>query len=148
MITLVFQITASLLQPLIGYAADRRPVNVVLPIGMGFTLVGLALLAFARSYELILVSVAVIGIGSAVFHPEASRVARAASGGRYGFAQSFFQVGGNFGQSTRAAAGGLCRRAVRPALGPGVHGPGADRGHPAHRRQPLVRRASDATPTR
>ncbi len=99
-ITLVFQITASLLQPLIGYAADRRPVNGVLPIGMGFTLVGLALLAFARSYELILVSVAVIGIGSAVFHPEASRVARAASGGRYGFAQSFFQVGGNFGQST------------------------------------------------
>ena len=99
-ITLVFQITASLLQPLIGYAADRRPVNGVLPVGMGFTLVGLALLAFARSYELILVSVAVIGIGSAVFHPEASRVARAASGGRYGFAQSFFQVGGNFGQST------------------------------------------------
>ncbi len=99
-ITLVFQITASLLQPLIGYAADRRPVNGVLPVGMGFTLVGLALLAFARSYELILVSVAVIGIGSAIFHPEASRVARAASGGRYGFAQSFFQVGGNFGQST------------------------------------------------
>jgi FSR family fosmidomycin resistance protein-like MFS transporter len=99
-ITLVFQITASLLQPLIGYAADRRPMNGILPVGMGFTLVGLFLLAFARTYGLILLAVAVIGIGSAVFHPEASRVARAASGGRYGFAQSLFQVGGNFGQST------------------------------------------------
>jgi len=99
-ITFVFQITASLLQPLIGYAADRRPMKWILPVGMAFTLIGLFLLASARTYELILLSVAVIGIGSAVFHPEASRVARAAAGGRYGFAQSLFQVGGNFGQST------------------------------------------------
>jgi MFS transporter, FSR family, fosmidomycin resistance protein len=98
-ITLVFQITASFLQPLIGLGLDRRPVNGILPTGMVFTLVGLALLAFANSYPLILVSVAIIGIGSAVFHPEASRVARLASGGRHGFAQSLFQVGGNFGQS-------------------------------------------------
>ncbi len=98
-ITLVFQITASFLQPLIGMALDRRPITGVLPAGMGFTLVGLALLAFANSYAMILISVAVVGIGSAVFHPEASRVARFASGGRHGFAQSLFQVGGNFGQS-------------------------------------------------
>ncbi len=98
-ITLVFQITASFLQPLIGMRLDRRPVNGILPAGMAFTLVGLALLAFANSYLMILLSVAVVGIGSAVFHPEASRVARSASGGRHGFAQSFFQVGGNFGQS-------------------------------------------------
>ncbi len=98
-ITFVFQLTASLLQPLIGLAADRRPMNWILPVGMAFTLIGLFLLAFAKTYLLILASVAVIGIGSAVFHPEASRVARAASGGRHGFAQSLFQVGGNFGQS-------------------------------------------------
>jgi MFS transporter, FSR family, fosmidomycin resistance protein len=98
-ITFVFQLTASLLQPLIGLTLDRRPLNGILPVGMAFTLAGLSLLAFANTYPLILLSVAVIGIGSAVFHPEASRVARAASGGRYGFAQSFFQVGGNFGQS-------------------------------------------------
>ena len=98
-ITFVFQLTASLLQPLIGLTLDRRPLNGILPVGMAFTLAGLFLLAFANTYPLILLSVAVIGIGSAVFHPEASRVARAASGGRFGFAQSFFQVGGNFGQS-------------------------------------------------
>ena len=99
-ITFVFQSTASLLQPFIGLVADRRPMNFILPVGMAFTFAGLFLLAFADSYGLILLSVAVIGIGSAVFHPEASRVARAASGGRHGFAQSVFQVGGNFGQST------------------------------------------------
>ena len=98
-ITFVFQLTASLLQPLIGFALDRRPLNAILPVGMAFTVVGLLLLAYAGDYPLILLSVAVIGIGSAVFHPEASRVARAASGGRHGFAQSLFQVGGNFGQS-------------------------------------------------
>jgi MFS transporter, FSR family, fosmidomycin resistance protein len=98
-ITFVFQTTASLLQPLIGLAGDRKPMNGILPIGMAFTLIGLFLLAFANSYLLILLSVAVVGIGSAIFHPEASRVARAAAGGRFGFAQSFFQVGGNFGQS-------------------------------------------------
>lgn len=100
LITFVFQLTASLLQPAIGFALDRRPLNAILPAGMAFTVVGLMLLAFANSYPLILLAVAVVGIGSAVFHPEASRVARAASGGRHGFAQSFFQVGGNFGQAT------------------------------------------------
>ena len=99
LITFVFQLTASFLQPLIGLRLDKRPLNWILPLGMSFTLVGLVLLAFASSYLLILLAVAVVGIGSAVFHPEASRVARAASGGRHGFAQSLFQVGGNFGQS-------------------------------------------------
>ncbi len=99
LITFAFQLTASFLQPVIGLSLDKRPLNWILPVGMAFTLVGLVLLAFASSYLLILLSVAVVGIGSAVFHPEASRVARAASGGRHGFAQSLFQVGGNFGQS-------------------------------------------------
>jgi len=98
-ITLVFQVTASLLQPVIGFVTDRRPAPRALPFAMGFTLLGLVLLALSGSYAMLLVSVAFIGVGSAVFHPEASRAARAASGGRYGFAQSLFQVGGNFGQS-------------------------------------------------
>jgi FSR family fosmidomycin resistance protein-like MFS transporter len=98
-ITLVFQITASLLQPLIGMYTDRRPAPFALPFAMAFTLFGLVLLAFSHSYPMLLVSVAFIGVGSAVFHPEASRASRAASGGRHGFAQSLFQVGGNFGQS-------------------------------------------------
>jgi FSR family fosmidomycin resistance protein-like MFS transporter len=98
-ITLVFQVTASLLQPVIGLVTDRRPAPRALPFAMAFTLLGLVLLAFSGSYAMLLVSVAFIGVGSAVFHPEASRAARAASGGRYGFAQSLFQVGGNFGQS-------------------------------------------------
>jgi len=98
-ITFVFQATASLLQPFIGLVTDRRPINALLPAGMAFTLIGLIGLAFADTYPLLLVAVALIGIGSAIFHPEASRVARAASGGRHGFAQSLFQVGGNFGQS-------------------------------------------------
>ncbi len=98
-ITLVFQITASLLQPLIGLVTDRRPAPRALPFAMAFTMLGLVLLAFSRSYPMLLVSVAFVGVGSAVFHPEASRAARAASGGRHGFAQSVFQVGGNFGQS-------------------------------------------------
>ncbi|MGO8799800.1 MAG: MFS transporter [Roseiarcus sp.] len=99
LITLTFQGTASLLQPFIGLYTDRRPQPYSLPVAMLFTLCGLALLAFGRGYPLLLVSVAMIGIGSAIFHPESSRVARAASGGRHGFAQSLFQVGGNFGQS-------------------------------------------------
>ena len=99
LITFVFQLTASFLQPVIGLSLDKRPVNFILPVGMGFTLIGLVLLAFANTYGLTLMSVALVGVGSAVFHPEASRVARAASGGRHGFAQSLFQVGGNFGQS-------------------------------------------------
>ncbi len=98
-ITLTFQVTASLLQPLIGLYTDRRPVPYALPFAMAFTLLGLVALAFSHSYPTLLGSVALIGVGSAIFHPEASRVARAASGGHFGFAQSVFQVGGNFGQS-------------------------------------------------
>ncbi|WP_376089774.1 MFS transporter [Roseomonas sp. CCTCC AB2023176] len=97
LITLAFQCTASLLQPLVGIVTDRRPMPYSLAIGMGSTLVGLLLLSQAHSYGVILVSAALIGVGSAVFHPESSRVARMASGGRYGLAQSLFQVGGNFG---------------------------------------------------
>ena len=99
LITLAFQLTASLLQPLVGMYSDRRPRPFSLAIGMGFTLAGLLLLAQAASFGLILLAASLIGTGSAVFHPEASRIARAASGGRHGLAQSLFQVGGNFGQA-------------------------------------------------
>jgi MFS transporter, FSR family, fosmidomycin resistance protein len=99
LITFTFQVTASLLQPLIGLYTDRRPQPYSLPIAMVFTFSGLSVLAYGRGYEMLLIAVGLIGIGSAIFHPEASRVARAASGGRHGFAQSLFQVGGNFGQS-------------------------------------------------
>ena len=99
MITLVFQLTASLFQPLIGYYTDRKPQPYSLAAGMIFTLLGLILLSQAKNYALLLVSVAVIGTGSSVFHPEASKVAYMASGGRRGLAQSIFQVGGNMGSS-------------------------------------------------
>ena len=99
LLTFTFQFTASLLQPLVGAMADRSPRPYSLAIGMGFTLVGLLLLAFAASYALLLVAAALIGTGSSVFHPESSRVARMASGGKHGFAQSIFQVGGNLGTS-------------------------------------------------
>ncbi len=99
MITFTFQATASLLQPGLGLFLDRRPVAYALPAAMAFTVAGLAMLSFGSTYPLLLMAVATIGIGSAIFHPEASRVARAASGGHYGLAQSLFQVGGNFGQS-------------------------------------------------
>ncbi|MDB5375386.1 MAG: transporter [Belnapia sp.] len=99
LITLAFQCTASLLQPLVGMVTDKRPMPYSLPVGMGFTLVGLVLLAHAGSYPLILLAAALVGMGSSVFHPEASRVARLASGGRYGLAQSLFQVGGNTGSA-------------------------------------------------
>jgi FSR family fosmidomycin resistance protein-like MFS transporter len=98
-ITLTFQITASLLQPVIGHYTDRKPMPYSLPIGMFFTLIGLLLLAIAHTFPLLLLAAALIGIGSAVFHPESSRVARMASGGKHGFAQSFFQVGGNTGSA-------------------------------------------------
>nr|WP_276602568.1 MFS transporter [Nannocystis pusilla] len=100
LITFANQATASLLQPLIGAFTDRRPQPFSLPIGMAFTLVGLLLLSVAPAYATILLAVALVGIGSSVFHPESSRVARLASGGRHGFAQSLFQVGGNVGSST------------------------------------------------
>jgi MFS transporter, FSR family, fosmidomycin resistance protein len=97
MITLAMQLTSSLLQPAVGLYADHRPQPYSLPIGMGVTLVGLWLLAIADSYPVLLLAAMLVGAGSAVFHPEASRVARMASGGRHGLAQSLFQVGGNVG---------------------------------------------------
>ncbi len=99
LITLTYQLTASLLQPLVGLYTDRRPTPYSLPIGMGFTLCGLLLLGFAPSYEVVLLAAAFVGTGSSIFHPESSRVARMASGGRHGLAQSLFQVGGNTGSA-------------------------------------------------
>jgi FSR family fosmidomycin resistance protein-like MFS transporter len=99
LITLTYQITASLLQPLIGLRTDKKPSPYSLPFGMGLTLAGLLLLSFAGSFSMILVASAVVGTGSSVFHPESSRVARMASGGQHGLAQSLFQVGGNAGLS-------------------------------------------------
>ena len=100
LITFANQATASLLQPVIGTFTDARPKPYSLAMGMGFTLVGLLLLSVAQAYVVILIAVALVGIGSSVFHPESSRVARLASGGRHGFAQSLFQVGGNAGAAT------------------------------------------------
>ncbi|MDE3084354.1 MAG: MFS transporter [Verrucomicrobiota bacterium] len=99
LITFSFQLTASLLQPLVGVTNDRRPRPYSLVIGMAFTLAGLILLSKAGNYPLILLAAALIGTGSSIFHPEASRLARLASGGRHGLAQSLFQVGGNLGTS-------------------------------------------------
>ena len=97
LITFTFQFTASVLQPVVGYFTDRYPTPYSLVIGMGSSLVGLILIAFATSYLFVLAAAALIGMGSSVFHPESSRVARLASGGHHGLAQSVFQVGGNFG---------------------------------------------------
>lgn len=99
MITLTYQLTASLLQPLVGIYTDRRPKPYSLATGMSFTLTGLILLARAPTFHVLLLAAAMIGMGSSVFHPESSRVARMASGGRHGFAQAFFQVGGNAGSA-------------------------------------------------
>ena len=98
-ITLAFQMTASLLQPTVGFYTDKHPQPFSLALGMCSTLIGLLLLSVAENYVAILFSTALIGTGSAIFHPEASRVARMASGGRYGTAQAFFQVGGHVGQA-------------------------------------------------
>ncbi|MEN5091916.1 MFS transporter [Pseudomonas protegens] len=97
LITLTFQLTASLLQPWVGFYTDRRPLPFLLPAGMICTLIGIMMMSQVGSFPLILLAAALIGIGSSTFHPEASRVARLASGGRYGLAQSSFQVGGNAG---------------------------------------------------
>jgi len=97
LVTLAFQFTASLLQPAVGYYADIKPMPYSLALGMVSTLVGLVVLSMAPSYLIVLFAAVLVGLGSAVFHPEASRVARMASGGRYGLAQSVFQVGGNTG---------------------------------------------------
>lgn len=98
-ITLVFQLSASILQPFVGLYTDKKSHQYSLPIGMGFTLIGLLCLSQAPSYGMILVSVMLIGIGSSIFHPESSRVAYLASGGRRGLAQSIFQLGGNAGSA-------------------------------------------------
>jgi FSR family fosmidomycin resistance protein-like MFS transporter len=99
LITLTYQLTASLFQPLVGLYTDKRPTPYSLPVGMGFTLTGLLVLGYAPSFALVLVAAALIGTGSAIFHPESSRVARMASGGQHGLAQSLFQVGGNTGSA-------------------------------------------------
>ncbi|MFC5585889.1 MFS transporter [Nitratireductor kimnyeongensis] len=97
LLTMAFQVTASLLQPAIGLTTDKKPMPYSLPVGMGSTFIGLLLLATAANYPLLLIGAMFIGLGSAIFHPESSRVARLASGGRYGLAQAVFQVGGNAG---------------------------------------------------
>ena len=99
LISLTYQITASLLQPVVGLYTDRHPKPYSLSVGMGFTLLGLLLLAVAPSFEVVLLAAALVGTGSSIFHPESSRVARMASGGRHGMAQSVFQVGGNAGSA-------------------------------------------------
>lgn len=99
LITLTYQLTASLLQPLVGLYTDRNPKPYSLPVGMGFTLIGLLLLSVSASYSVLLGAAALVGVGSSVFHPESSRVARLASGGQHGLAQSLFQVGGNAGSA-------------------------------------------------
>ena len=99
LITLAFQFTASLLQPVVGHFTDRKAQPFSLAVGMGSTFFGLLLLSVAHRYGVILIAAALVGLGSAVFHPESARIARLASGGRYGFAQSVFQVGGNLGTS-------------------------------------------------
>jgi FSR family fosmidomycin resistance protein-like MFS transporter len=99
LITLTYQITASILQPLVGLYADRRPTPLALPGGTLFSLAGLLVLSIAHTYPMLLVGASLLGMGSSVFHPESSRVARMASGGRHGLAQSLFQVGGNAGQA-------------------------------------------------
>lgn len=99
LITLAFQLSASILQPFVGHYTDRRPNPMSLAIGMGFTLIGLTSLSMASNFAFILLSVCLVGVGSSVFHPEASRVAQLASGGKKGLAQSIFQVGGNAGSA-------------------------------------------------
>jgi MFS transporter, FSR family, fosmidomycin resistance protein len=99
LVTLVYQITASILQPMVGFYADKRPAPMALPGGTLFSLAGLMVLSVAHSYWLLLVGASLLGMGSSVFHPESSRVARMAAGGRHGLAQSLFQVGGNAGQA-------------------------------------------------
>jgi len=99
LITLAFQFTASLLQPVVGHFTDKKAQPFSLAVGMSSTFFGLLLLSVARQYAVILIAAALVGLGSAVFHPESARIARLASGGRYGFAQSVFQLGGSFGTS-------------------------------------------------
>jgi MFS transporter, FSR family, fosmidomycin resistance protein len=99
MITFTYQLTASLFQPFVGLVTDTRPTPYSLPLGMSFSLCGLVLMAFAPTYGWLIVAGSLVGLGSSVFHPESSRVARLASGGQHGLAQSLFQLGGNFGSA-------------------------------------------------
>ena len=116
LITLAFQFTASLLQPMVGHFTDKKAQPFSLAVGMGSTFFGLLLLSVAHRYGVILIAAALVGLGSAVFHPESARIARLASGGRYGFAQSVFQVGGGAGSSMGPVLAALfvCR-SVNPA---------------------------------
>lgn len=98
-LTFIYQITASLFQPFIGYYTDRRPMPYSLPVGMASSMSGLLTLAFAPNYGVLLIGAMLLGLGSSIFHPESSRIARLASGGAHGLAQSLFQVGGNFGSA-------------------------------------------------
>ncbi|WP_019832915.1 MFS transporter [Sphingomonas sp. PR090111-T3T-6A] len=107
LVTLAYQITASILQPMVGLYADRRPTPMALPGGTLFSLAGLAVLSCAHTYWLVLVGASLLGVGSSVFHPESSRVARMAAGGRHGLAQALFQVGGNAGQALGPLAAAL-----------------------------------------
>jgi FSR family fosmidomycin resistance protein-like MFS transporter len=107
LVTLAYQITASLLQPLVGLYADKKPTPLALPGGTLFSLAGLAVLSIAHAYPVLLLGACLLGVGSSVFHPESSRVARMASGGRHGLAQSLFQVGGNAGQALGPLAAAL-----------------------------------------
>lgn len=100
LISLTFFTTAAMLQPVVGLYTDKRPMPFSLPVGMGFTLLGLLLLSVAGSFAILLLAAGLVGLGSSVFHPESSRIARMASGGRHGLAQSVFQVGGNVGSAT------------------------------------------------
>ncbi|MCC5989400.1 MAG: MFS transporter [Pararhodobacter sp.] len=156
LMTLAFMGTASLLQPLIGLATDRRPVPQSLALGMGFTMCGLALLAAGTSYAYLLAGAGLIGLGSAVFHPEASRVARAAAGGRFGTAQSLFQVGGNTGSALgpllaafvvvplgRAAVGAF---AVAALIGMGILA-AVGRWHEGNRRAAAARKPAEPVAT-
>ena len=115
LISLTYQLTASLFQPLVGLFTDRRPVPWSLPVGMTFTLTGLVLLAYSPNFGSVLAAAALVGTGSAIFHPESSRVARMASGGQHGLAQSLFQVGGNTG----SALGPLVAAAIIVPYGKG-----------------------------
>ena len=107
LVTLAYQLTASILQPLVGLYADRRPTPLALPGGTLFSFVGLVILSLAHSYGILLIGASLLGVGSSVFHPESSRVARMAAGGRHGLAQSLFQVGGNTGQALGPLAAAL-----------------------------------------
>src|ERR1700685_569563 len=107
LVSLVYQLTASILQPLVGLYADRRPTPPALPGGTLFSLAGLVVVSVAHSYTVLLIGASLLGVGSSVFHPESSRVARMAAGGRHGLAQSLFQVGGHAGQALGPLAAAL-----------------------------------------